>query len=117
MQFFFAPVIGVLSDRYGRRPIILLSNFGLGLDYIIMALAPTIWWLFAGRLLSGITSSSGPTANAYISDVTTPRPVPALTAFSALRSASASFSDPPPEAGSVTSTCGCLSGPPAHSAS
>ncbi len=72
MQFFFAPVIGVLSDRYGRRPIILLSNFGLGLDYIIMALAPTIAWLFVGRLLSGVTSSSGPTANAYISDVTTP---------------------------------------------
>jgi len=72
MQFFFAPVIGVLSDRFGRRPIILLSNFGLGLDYIIMALAPTIGWLFVGRLLSGITSSSGPTANAYISDVTTP---------------------------------------------
>ena len=72
MQFFFAPVIGVLSDRYGRRPIILLSNFGLGLDYIIMALAPTIGWLFVGRLLSGLTSSSGPTANAYISDVTTP---------------------------------------------
>jgi DHA1 family tetracycline resistance protein-like MFS transporter len=72
MQFFFAPVIGVLSDRFGRRPIILLSNFGLGLDYIIMALAPTIAWLFVGRLLSGVTSSSGPTANAYISDVTTP---------------------------------------------
>jgi len=72
MQFFFAPVIGVLSDRYGRRPIILLSNFGLGLDYIIMALAPTIAWLFVGRLLSGVISSSGPTANAYISDVTTP---------------------------------------------
>ncbi len=72
MQFFFAPVLGVLSDRYGRRPVILLSNFGLGIDYIIMALAPTIGWLFLGRLLSGITSSSGPTANAYISDVTTP---------------------------------------------
>jgi MFS transporter, DHA1 family, tetracycline resistance protein len=72
MQFFFAPVIGVLSDRFGRRPVILLSNLGLGLDYVIMALAPTIGWLFFGRLLSGITSSSGPTANAYISDVTTP---------------------------------------------
>ena len=72
MQFFFAPVLGVLSDRFGRRPIILLSNFGLGIDYIILALAPTIGWLFMGRLLSGITSSSGPTANAYISDITTP---------------------------------------------
>jgi DHA1 family tetracycline resistance protein-like MFS transporter len=72
MQFFFAPVIGVLSDRIGRRPVILLSNFGLGIDYIIMALAPTIGWLLVGRVLSGITSSSGPTANAYISDITTP---------------------------------------------
>src|SRR5207253_5276695 len=72
MQFVCSPVHGVLSDRFGRKPIILLSNFGLGLDYIIMALAPTIGWLFVGRLLSGITSSSGPTANAYISDVTTP---------------------------------------------
>jgi DHA1 family tetracycline resistance protein-like MFS transporter len=72
MQFFFAPVLGVLSDRIGRRPVILLSNFGLGIDYIIMALAPTIGWLLVGRVLSGITSSSGPTANAYISDITTP---------------------------------------------
>ena len=72
MQFFFAPVIGMLSDRFGRRPVILLSNFGLGLDYIVMALAPTLWWLFLGRLLSGLTSSSVPTANAYISDITTP---------------------------------------------
>src|SRR5258706_623887 len=72
MQFVFAPIIGMLSDRYGRRPVILLSNFGLALDYVIMALAPTIGWLFLGRLLSGLTSSSVPTANAYISDVTTP---------------------------------------------
>src|SRR4026208_1633608 len=72
MQFFFSPVLGMLSDRYGRRPVILLSNFGLGLDYIVMALAPTIGWLFFGRVLSGITSSSLPTANAYISDVTSP---------------------------------------------
>src|SRR6201993_5583649 len=72
MQFFFSPVLGVLSDRYGRRPVILLSNFGLGLDYIVMALAPSVGWLFLGRVLSGITSSSMPTANAYISDVTPP---------------------------------------------
>jgi MFS transporter, DHA1 family, tetracycline resistance protein len=72
MQFFFSPILGVLSDRYGRRPVILLSNFGLGLDYIVMALSPTIGWLFLGRVLSGITSSSIPTANAYISDVTPP---------------------------------------------
>lgn len=72
MQFFFAPVLGMLSDRFGRRPVILLSNFGVALDYAIMALAPTIWWLFLGRLLSGITTSSIPTATAYISDVTPP---------------------------------------------
>src|SRR4051812_16197587 len=69
MQFFFSPVLGVLSDRYGRRPVILLSNLGLGLDYIVMALAPSLSWLFLGRLISGITSSSVPTAMAYIADV------------------------------------------------
>jgi DHA1 family tetracycline resistance protein-like MFS transporter len=69
MQFFFSPVLGVLSDRYGRRPVILLSNLGLGLDYIVMALSPTIGWLFVGRIISGITASSIPTAMAYIADV------------------------------------------------
>src|SRR6266498_3443087 len=70
MQFVFSPVLGVLSDRFGRRPIILLSNLGLGLDYIVMALAPTLGWLFLGRVISGITTSSIPTAMAYIADVT-----------------------------------------------
>jgi DHA1 family tetracycline resistance protein-like MFS transporter len=70
MQFFFSPLLGVLSDRFGRRPVILLSNLGLGLDYIVMALAPTLGWLFLGRVISGITTSSIPTAMAYISDVT-----------------------------------------------
>jgi DHA1 family tetracycline resistance protein-like MFS transporter len=70
MQFFFSPVLGVLSDRFGRRPVILLSNLGLGLDYMVMALAPTMSWLFVGRIISGITTSSIPTAMAYISDVT-----------------------------------------------
>src|SRR5437899_10832955 len=70
MQFFFSPVLGVLSDRFGRRPVILLSNLGLGLDYIVMALSPTIAWLFLGRIISGITASSIPTAMAYIADVT-----------------------------------------------
>lgn len=69
MQFFCSPVLGVLSDRFGRRPIILLSNLGLGLDYVVMALAPSISWLFIGRIISGITTSSIPTAMAYISDV------------------------------------------------
>ena len=70
MQFIFAPVTGGLSDRFGRRPIVLLSNFGLGCDYILMAVAPTLSWLFLGRIISGITSASFPTANAYVADVT-----------------------------------------------
>src|SRR5262244_3149926 len=70
MQFLFSPWLGVLSDRFGRRPIILLSNLGLGLDYIVMAMAPTLNWLFLGRIISGITTSSIPTAMAYIADVT-----------------------------------------------
>ncbi|HEV2095845.1 MAG TPA: TCR/Tet family MFS transporter [Chthoniobacterales bacterium] len=69
MQFIFSPVLGVLSDRFGRRPIVLLSNLGLGLDYVVMALAPTIGWLFLGRVISGITAASISTATAYISDV------------------------------------------------
>jgi DHA1 family tetracycline resistance protein-like MFS transporter len=70
MQFIFAPVLGALSDRFGRRPVILLSNLGLGLDYVLMALAPSLVWLFVGRTLSGITSASFATAGAYIADVT-----------------------------------------------
>ncbi|HEY2819959.1 MAG TPA: TCR/Tet family MFS transporter [Candidatus Acidoferrum sp.] len=70
MQFVFAPVMGALSDRFGRRPVVLLSNFGLGLDYVLMAMAPTLSWLFVGRVISGITAASIPTANAYIADVT-----------------------------------------------
>ena len=72
MQFLFSPVQGALSDRFGRRPVILASNFGLGLDYILMALAPSLWWLFVGRVISGITAASISTANAYIADVTPP---------------------------------------------
>src|SRR6266508_1006853 len=56
MQFVFSPLVGALSDRFGRRPVVLLSNFGLGLDYILMALAPSLTWLFIGRVISGITS-------------------------------------------------------------
>jgi DHA1 family tetracycline resistance protein-like MFS transporter len=70
MQFLAAPVVGALSDRFGRRRIVLLSNFGLGCDYVLMALAPTLHWLFIGRVISGITSASIATANAYIADVT-----------------------------------------------
>jgi len=72
MQFLASPIVGALSDRFGRRPVVLLSNFGLGLDYLVMALAPSVSWLLAGRLISGITSSSYPTASAYIADVTHP---------------------------------------------
>jgi DHA1 family tetracycline resistance protein-like MFS transporter len=71
-QFFAAPVLGVLSDRFGRRPVVLFSNIGTALDYVIMALAPTIAWLYAGRALSGVMSASIPTAMAYIADVTPP---------------------------------------------
>lgn len=71
-QFLASPAVGALSDRYGRRPVVLLSNFGLGVDYLVMALAPTVAWLFAGRIVSGITSSSYSTASAYIADVTHP---------------------------------------------
>jgi DHA1 family tetracycline resistance protein-like MFS transporter len=70
MQFVSMPVMGGLSDRFGRRPVILLSNFGLGLDYILMALAPNLRWLFVGRAISGITAASISTAMAYIADVT-----------------------------------------------
>lgn len=72
MQFLFSPILGALSDRFGRRPVVLLSNFGLALDYVLMALAPSLLWLFIGRVISGITSASISTAFAYIADVTPP---------------------------------------------
>lgn len=72
MQFLAAPVLGALSDRFGRRPILLVSMTGHGLDYILMALAPNLAWLFVGRIISGITAASFGTAFAYIADVTEP---------------------------------------------
>lgn len=72
MQFFSSPLMGALSDRFGRRPVLLLSAFGLGIDYIILALAPNLTWLFIGRILTGITAASFSTASAYIADVTPP---------------------------------------------
>jgi len=72
MQFVSSPILGALSDRFGRRPIILTSITGLGLDYILMALAPSLGWLFVGRVISGISSASFATAAAYIADVTPP---------------------------------------------
>jgi DHA1 family tetracycline resistance protein-like MFS transporter len=72
MQFIFSPVAGALSDRFGRRAVVLMSNFGLAADYVLMALAPSLTWLFVGRVISGITSASVSTAFAYIADVTPP---------------------------------------------
>ena len=73
MQFLCAPVLGALSDRYGRRPVILVSLFGLGTDYLIQGWAPSIGWLFVGRIIAGIMGASITTANAYIADVSTPQ--------------------------------------------
>lgn len=70
-QFIFAPVIGNLSDKYGRRPVLLTSLFAFSLDFLLLAFAPTITWLFIGRILSGITGASFTTASAYIADVST----------------------------------------------
>jgi MFS transporter, DHA1 family, tetracycline resistance protein len=72
MQFIWSPILGALSDRYGRRPVILISNFGMAVDYVLIALAPTLWWLFLARMISGAVSASVSTANAYIADVTPP---------------------------------------------
>ncbi len=71
MQFFFAPVLGALSDRFGRRPVILISLFGFGVNYLLLAFAPSLLWLFVARILSGITGASMTTANAYIADIST----------------------------------------------
>ncbi|CAN5443276.1 tetracycline resistance MFS efflux pump [soil metagenome] len=71
MQFLFAPLLGNLSDKYGRRPILLISLLGLGIDYIFLALAPTIGWLFVGRIIAGIAGASFTTATAYIADIST----------------------------------------------
>jgi DHA1 family tetracycline resistance protein-like MFS transporter len=69
MQFLCSPLMGVLSDRYGRRPVILLSCLGLGIDYVFMAIAPSMTWLFVGRIVSGMTASTISTARAYVADV------------------------------------------------
>src|SRR5713226_920027 len=72
MQFIFSPLLGAWSDRFGRRPVILISCFGLAIDYVIMALAPSLRWLFLGRIISGITTSNVAAAFAYVTDVTKP---------------------------------------------
>ncbi len=72
MQFFFGPIMGGLSDRFGRRPVILISLLAFGVDYILMALAPTLAWLFVGRAIAGMSGAVYAAANAYIADVTSP---------------------------------------------
>jgi DHA1 family tetracycline resistance protein-like MFS transporter len=72
MQFIFAPVLGNLSDQFGRRPILLFSLFGFGIDYLLTGFAPNLYWLFAGRLIAGVTGASFSTASAYIADVSPP---------------------------------------------
>jgi DHA1 family tetracycline resistance protein-like MFS transporter len=70
-QFLFAPVIGNLSDKYGRRPVLLASLLGFGVDYLFLALAPAYGWLFLGRVIAGLTGASFTTATAYIADIST----------------------------------------------
>lgn len=72
MQFIASPIIGSLSDQYGRRPVILISCAGLAADYVLMALAPDLWWLAVGRMIAGVTSSSFTTVFAYMADITEP---------------------------------------------
>ncbi len=72
MQFIFSPILGGLSDKFGRRPVLLFSLFGFAIDYLILAFAPTIAWLFIGRIIAGITGASFTTASAYIADVSPP---------------------------------------------
>ncbi len=73
MQFICGPILGLMADRWGRRPVLLISLFGLGVDFLFMAFAPTLWWLFVGRVLNGLTAASFSTANAYLADVTPPQ--------------------------------------------
>jgi MFS transporter, DHA1 family, tetracycline resistance protein len=70
MQFIFGPLIGNLSDTYGRRPLLLISVFGLAVDYLLTAFAPNLWWLFVGRIIAGLCGASYTTANAYLADIT-----------------------------------------------
>src|SRR5690606_16383124 len=73
MQFVASPIIGSLSDQYGRRPVILLSTAGLAADYVLMALAPNLWWLAVGRLVAGVTTASFTAVYAYMADITEPK--------------------------------------------
>lgn len=90
MQLFCGPILGMLSDRFGRRPILLVSLGGLAIDFLFMALAPNLAWLFVGRVINGITAASFSTANAYVADVTPPDREPRPSAGWARPSRSAS---------------------------
>src|SRR5260370_8670554 len=94
MQFIFSSILGAWSDRFGRRPVILISCFGLGLDSIFMALAPSLKWLLAGRIISAITASTISTAFAYVTDATPPEKRPTQFAYLPA-SFSISFTPPP----------------------
>ena len=76
MQFFFAPVLGNLSDRFGRRKVLLISLVAFSVDYMVMGFAPTLAWLFAGRIIAGIAASTNSIANAYIADISPPEERP-----------------------------------------
>ena len=69
VQFLCAPIVGGLSDQFGRRPVLLASLFGFGIDYLFLAFAPSIWWLFVGRVIAGVMGASFSTGTAYIADV------------------------------------------------
>ena len=73
MQFIFAPVLGGLSDKFGRRPVLLIALFGFAMDYLFLSFAPTIGWLFLGTAVAGVTGASITTATAYIADISTPQ--------------------------------------------
>ncbi|MGA0606849.1 TCR/Tet family MFS transporter [Phenylobacterium sp. VNQ135] len=72
LQFVCGPILGLMADRWGRRPVLLISLFGLAVDFLFMAFAPSLWWLFLGRILNGMTAASFSTAGAYLADVTPP---------------------------------------------
>ena len=110
MQFIFSPVQGSLSDHFGRRTVILISCTGLGLDFILMALAPNLWWLLLGRVISGIAAASFSTAGAYISDVTPPEKRAASFGLSVPLSASGSCWGPRWAVCSEPSRRACRSG-------
>jgi MFS family permease len=111
-QFVCSPLLGALSDRYGRRPVLLSSIAGLGTMFFLSAIVTSLPALLATRVLGGALAANFSVANAYVADITPRRSAPAASAGSARRSASASSSAPRSAARSAPSTCACLSTPP-----